>query len=77
MTDRKLHPSCTFFKEISHESKRIKIAIHYIQTFIDQAKVRGSRMGDGELLILLEHAESFFAVMRESSARLEKLCEQL
>lgn len=75
MTNVNVHASREFFKELSSEAKRIKIALQSIQTFIDQARVRGSRIGDNELLTLLDHVESFFSIIRESSIRLEKLCE--
>ena len=59
MTDVKVHASRDFFKELSNEVQRIKIALQSIQTFLDQARVRGSRVGDGELLTLLDHIVSF------------------
>ncbi|MBA3813804.1 MAG: hypothetical protein H0X26_04850 [Alphaproteobacteria bacterium] len=77
MTECNLHASRDFFKEISIESKRIKLMASSIQTFIDQARVRGCRVGDNELLTLLDHMESFFAIIQESSDRLEKICARL
>jgi hypothetical protein len=77
MTDVNVHASRDFFKEIPNEVKRIAIALQSIQTFLDQARVRGSRIGDTELLTLLDHIESFFSVIQESSNRLEKLCKSV
>lgn len=77
MTEPKVHASRGFFNEISSESKRIQIAVQYIQTFVDQARVWGCRTGDHELLALLDYMDVFFSVIRESSMRLEKICERL
>lgn len=77
MTDGRLHVQCNFFKEISIEVKRIRLMAHSIQTFINQARVRGYRAGDDELLILLDHMESFFTVIQGSSCRLEKICKDV
>lgn len=76
MTQVRLHASRDFFNQISSESKRIQIAVQYIQTFVDQARVRGNRTGDHELLELLDYMDVFFSIMRESSMRIEKLCER-
>lgn len=75
MTNVKVHVSSNFFKELSSEAKRRTIALQSIQIFIDQARVRGYRVGDNELLATLDHIESFFSVIRESSICLEKLCK--
>lgn len=77
MAEGSLHAQRKFFNEISHEIKRIKLMIQYIQTYIDQARVRGYRIGDNELLAILDHVEEFFSVIQESSNRLEKNCNQL
>lgn len=77
MAEGSLHAQREFFNEISHEIKRIKLMVQYIQTFIDQARVRGCRIRDNELLAILDHMECFFAVIQESSNRLEKSCHQL
>jgi len=76
MAEGSLHAQREFFNEISHEIKRIKLMIQYIQTCIDQARVRGYRIGDNELLAILDHVEDFFSVIQESSNRLEKSCNQ-
>jgi hypothetical protein len=77
MTECKLHASRDFFKEISIEAQRLKLVAQYIQTFIDQARERGSRIGDTQLLELLDHIETFFSVVKESSDRLTKICVRL
>jgi hypothetical protein len=77
MTECKLHASRDFFKEISIEAQRLKLVAQYIQTFIDQARERGSRIGDTQLLELLDHIETFFSVDKESSDRLTKICVRL
>ena len=77
MAEAKLHASRDFFKEIPVEVQRLKIAIQYIQPFIDQARARGCRMGDNQLLDILDHIETFFSVIRESSNRLETICARL
>lgn len=76
MTEVRLHASRDFFNQISSESKRIQIGVQYIQTFVDQARVRGCRTGDQKLLELLDYMDVFFSIMRESSMRIEKLCER-
>lgn len=76
MTEVRLHASRDFFNQISRESKRIQIAVQYIQAFVDQLRVRGCRTGDHELLELLDYMELFFSTIRESSMRIEKLCER-
>lgn len=74
MTEVKVHVHRDFFKEIAIEAKRIQLMAYSIQTFIDQARVRGCRIGDTELLTLLDHMERFFIVIQEGSHRLERIC---
>ncbi|MBA3814597.1 MAG: hypothetical protein H0X26_08995 [Alphaproteobacteria bacterium] len=77
MAECKLHASRDFFKEISIEAQRLKLVVQYIQTYIDQARERGSRIGDNQLLELLDYIEIFFSVVKESSDRLERICARL
>ena len=77
MAEGSLHAQRKFFNEISIEVQRLKVVIQYIQPFIDQARVRGCRMGDNQLLALLDHIEIFFSVITESSNRLENICARL
>lgn len=77
MAETKLHASREFFNEISIEVQRLKVVIQYIQPYMDQARVRGCRMGDKQLLELLDHIEIFFSVIKESGNRLEKMCARL
>jgi hypothetical protein len=77
MVRENLHTSYDFFKEISIETRRIKVGVQYIQPFIDQARVRGSRIGDKQLLDILDHIELFLSVIQESSDRLETISDRL
>ena len=77
MVERNLHTSYDFFKEISLETRRIKVVVQYIQPFVDQARVRGSRIGDKQLLDILDHIEVFLSVIQESSAHLEAICARV
>lgn len=74
MAECRLHGSRDFFKEISIEAQRLTLVAQYIQTFIDQARERGSRIGDNQLLELLDHIETFFSVVKESGNHLERIC---
>ena len=74
MAETNLHAARDFFKEIPIEVQRLNVVIQYIQPFLDQVRVRGSRMGDNQLLEILDHIEIFFSVIKESSDRLEKIC---
>lgn len=77
MVNEKLHASDNFFKEISLEVRRIKVATQYIQPFVDQARVRGSRVGDSQLLGILDHVDVFLSVIEDSSYRLEIMFDRM
>ena len=73
MAEDNLHASRDFFKEITTEVLQLRLVAQHLQTFIDRARVRGSRVGDNHLLLILDQLESFLSVIRESSDRLEKI----
>ena len=74
MADAKVHASRAFFKDITIESQRLRLYAQSQQVFIDRARVRGARIGDSELIFILDEVESFLVSIRECSDRLEKAC---
>ena len=73
MADAKVHVSRAFFKDITIESQRLRFIAQSQQVFIDRARVRGARIGDSELIFILDEVESFLLGIRECSDRLEKI----
>lgn len=77
MADANVHASRDFFKDISIEAQRLRFIAQSQQVFIDRARVRGARVGDSELLFILDEVESFHSSMRECSDRLEKIADRM
>jgi len=53
--------------------QQLMLVAQYLQTFIDRGRVRGYRIGDRQLLLILDQLESLLSAIRESSDRLEKI----
>lgn len=64
MANAKLYTSRDFFKEVSIESQQLQLIAQVLQTFIDRARVRGCRVGDNQLLLILDPVESFLSAIR-------------
>ena len=77
MAEATVHALRDFFNEISIEAQRLRFIAQSQQVFIDRARVRGARIGDSELLFILDEVESFHSSMRECSDRLEKIAARL
>jgi len=77
MAEGTVHASREIFKDISIEAQRLRFIAQSQQVFIDRARVRGARIGDSELLFILDEVESFHSSIRECSDRLEKIAARL
>ena len=77
MAESSVYALRIFFNEISTEVQRLRLSAQSQQVYIDRAKVRAARVGDGELLLDLYEVESFHSAFRESADRLENITNRM